>query len=149
MNGCRAKQVKIGIKNSNCSDYCEIYNTSCSWDWYCKGGFKFRLSSFWSSLPLCPYDSVHSSTCYEYWYVSYTFFIYILHHNLNYCFHLGPYNWGLFHLMWSLNVNVNVGTMTQLFDVAQEECSVLFLWTYLVAALALTGWSTVFMWILS
>ncbi|KAG8383711.1 hypothetical protein BUALT_Bualt04G0042300 [Buddleja alternifolia] len=30
-----------------------------------------------------------------------------------------------------------------------EECSVLFLWTYLVATLALTGWSTVFMWILS
>ncbi|KAK7824485.1 kinesin-like protein kin-7d [Quercus suber] len=30
-------------------------------------------------------------------------------------------------------------TMTQLFEVAQEECSVLFLWTYLVAALALTG----------
>lgn len=41
------------------------------------------------------------------------------------------------------------GTMTQLFDVAQEECSVLFLWTYLVAALALTGWSMVYMWILS
>lgn len=43
----------------------------------------------------------------------------------------------------------NAGTMTQLFDVAQEECSVLFMWTYLVAALALTIWSTVFMWLLS
>lgn len=42
-----------------------------------------------------------------------------------------------------------IGTMTQLFDVAQEECSVLFLWTYLVAAFALTFWSTVFMWILT
>lgn len=39
--------------------------------------------------------------------------------------------------------------MTQLFDVAQEECSILFLWTYLVAALALTVWSTIYMWILS
>lgn len=39
--------------------------------------------------------------------------------------------------------------MTQLFDVGQEECSVLFLWTYLVAAAALTAWSTVYMWILS
>lgn len=39
--------------------------------------------------------------------------------------------------------------MTQHFDVAQEECSVLFLWTYVVAALALTGWSTLYMWILS
>ncbi|KAF8029179.1 hypothetical protein BT93_E1754 [Corymbia citriodora subsp. variegata] len=44
---------------------------------------------------------------------------------------------------------MNIGTMTQLFNVGQEECSVLFLWTYLVAALALTFWSTVYMWILS
>lgn len=44
---------------------------------------------------------------------------------------------------------VIAGTMTQLFDVGQEECSVLFLWTYLAAALALTTWSTVFMWILT
>lgn len=42
-----------------------------------------------------------------------------------------------------------VGTMAQLFDVGQEECSVIFLWTYLMAAIALTIWSTVFMWILS
>ncbi|KAK4430369.1 protein PIN-LIKES 7 [Sesamum alatum] len=52
-------------------------------------------------------------------------------------------------LQFSLPPAMNIGTMTQLFDVAQEECSVLFLWTYLVAALALTGWSTVFMWILT
>ncbi|XP_077246925.1 protein PIN-LIKES 7-like [Tasmannia lanceolata] len=44
---------------------------------------------------------------------------------------------------------MNIGTMTQLFDVGQEECSVIFLWTYIVAALALTIWSTVFMWILT
>ncbi|URE42882.1 Membrane transport protein [Musa troglodytarum] len=41
------------------------------------------------------------------------------------------------------------GTMAQLFDVAQEECSVIFLWTYLIAAVSLTVWSTIFMWILS
>ncbi|KAI3451351.1 hypothetical protein Pfo_008016 [Paulownia fortunei] len=52
-------------------------------------------------------------------------------------------------IQFTLPPAMNIGTMTQLFDVAQEECSVLFLWTYLVAALALTGWSTVFMWILS
>lgn len=52
-------------------------------------------------------------------------------------------------VQFTLPPAMNIGTMTQLFDVAQEECSVLFLWTYLVAALALTGWSTVFMWILS
>ncbi|PIN23398.1 putative membrane protein [Handroanthus impetiginosus] len=50
---------------------------------------------------------------------------------------------------FSLPPSMNIGTMTQLFDVAQEECSLLLLWTYLVATVALTGWSTVFMWILS
>ncbi|KAF5753111.1 auxin efflux carrier family protein [Tripterygium wilfordii] len=59
----------------------------------------------------------------------------------------------LFHFVlmvqFTLPPAMNIGTMTQLFDVGQEECSVLFLWTYLVAALALTVWSTIYMWILS
>lgn len=42
-----------------------------------------------------------------------------------------------------------IGTMTQLFGVGQEECSVIMLWTYLAAALSLALWSAVFMWILS
>ncbi|PIN17221.1 putative membrane protein [Handroanthus impetiginosus] len=52
-------------------------------------------------------------------------------------------------IQFTLPPAMSIGTMTQLFGVAQEECSILFLWTYLVAALALTGWSTLFMWILS
>ncbi|XP_074264317.1 protein PIN-LIKES 7-like [Silene latifolia] len=52
-------------------------------------------------------------------------------------------------LQFSLPPAMNIGTMTQLFDVGQEECSVIFLWTYAFAALALTLWSTVFLWILS
>ncbi|XP_078151272.1 protein PIN-LIKES 7-like [Carex rostrata] len=44
---------------------------------------------------------------------------------------------------------MNIATMAQLFDVAHEESSVIFLWTYLVAAIAITAWSTVFMWVLS
>ncbi|GMN28638.1 hypothetical protein TIFTF001_002115 [Ficus carica] len=52
-------------------------------------------------------------------------------------------------IQFALPPAMNIGTMTQLFDVAQEECSVLFLWTYLVAALALTFWSTIYMWNLS
>ncbi|CAN4116715.1 unnamed protein product [Withania somnifera] len=52
-------------------------------------------------------------------------------------------------IQYTLPPAMNIGTMTQLFDVAQEECSVLFLWTYLVAAFALTIWSTLFMWLLS
>lgn len=52
-------------------------------------------------------------------------------------------------IQFALPPAMNIGTMTQLFDVAQEECSVLFLWTYLVACVSLTAWSTIFMWILS
>uniref|UniRef100_A0A1D1ZJ72 Putative transporter C5D6.04 n=1 Tax=Anthurium amnicola TaxID=1678845 RepID=A0A1D1ZJ72_9ARAE len=52
-------------------------------------------------------------------------------------------------LQYALPPAMNIGTMAELFDVAQEECSVLFLWTYLVAAFALTSWSMVFMWFLS
>lgn len=59
----------------------------------------------------------------------------------------------LYHFVLMLQYTVppamNISTMTQLVDVAQEECSVLIMWTYLVAALALTIWSTVFMWLLS
>lgn len=59
----------------------------------------------------------------------------------------------LFHyvlmVQFTMPPAMNISTMTQLFDVGQEECSVLFLWTYLVAAAALTAWSTVYMWILS
>ncbi|PNT69745.1 protein PIN-LIKES 7 [Brachypodium distachyon] len=52
-------------------------------------------------------------------------------------------------LQFALPPAMSIGTMAQLYDVAQEECSVIFLWTYLVAALALTLWSTIFMSILS
>uniref|UniRef100_A0ACD5XTM4 Uncharacterized protein n=1 Tax=Avena sativa TaxID=4498 RepID=A0ACD5XTM4_AVESA len=52
-------------------------------------------------------------------------------------------------LQFALPPAMSIGTMAQLYDVAQEECSVVFLWTYLVAALALTVWSTVFMSILA
>lgn len=51
-------------------------------------------------------------------------------------------------VQFTLPPAMNIGTMTQLFDVGQEECSVLFLWTYLAAAFALTAWSTIYMWIL-
>ncbi|KAJ3706839.1 hypothetical protein LUZ61_010544 [Rhynchospora tenuis] len=44
---------------------------------------------------------------------------------------------------------MGLGTMAQLFGVGQEECSVILLWSYVVAAFAFTLWSTVFMWILT
>ncbi|CAM8950626.1 unnamed protein product [Rhodiola kirilowii] len=51
-------------------------------------------------------------------------------------------------VQFTLPPAMNIGTMTQLVDVGQAECSVLFLWTYIASAFALTMWSTVFMWIL-
>ncbi|XP_010530990.1 PREDICTED: protein PIN-LIKES 5 [Tarenaya hassleriana] len=52
-------------------------------------------------------------------------------------------------LQFTVPPAMNIGTMTQLFNVGQDECSVLLLWTYLVAALALTVWSTIFLSLLS
>lgn len=40
---------------------------------------------------------------------------------------------------------MGISTMTQLFDVGQEESAVILLWTYVAAAVALTAWSTIFM----
>ncbi|KAL0550641.1 hypothetical protein IC582_015163 [Cucumis melo] len=44
---------------------------------------------------------------------------------------------------------MSISTMTQLFGVGQEECSVIMFWTYLIAILSLALWSALFMWILS
>lgn len=52
-------------------------------------------------------------------------------------------------LQFALPPATSIGSMAQLFDVAKEECSVIFLWTYLVSAFTLTIWSTVFLWLLS
>lgn len=51
-------------------------------------------------------------------------------------------------VQFALPPAMSIGTMSQLYDVGQEECSVIFLWTYIVAALALTIWSSIFMSIL-
>lgn len=50
-------------------------------------------------------------------------------------------------IQFALPPAMAIGTMAQLFGVGQEECSVVFLWTYLAAAPALTIWSTIFMYI--
>ncbi|XP_023007635.1 protein PIN-LIKES 5-like isoform X3 [Cucurbita maxima] len=59
----------------------------------------------------------------------------------------------LYHFMLMVQYTtppaMSISTMTQLFGVGQEECSVIMLWTYLVAALSLALWGAIFMWILS
>lgn len=41
------------------------------------------------------------------------------------------------------------GTITQLFEMGESECSVIMLWSYAVASVALTLWITFYMWFLS
>jgi len=41
------------------------------------------------------------------------------------------------------------GTITQLFGAGQSECSVIMLWTYALASVAVTLWSTLFLWIVA
>ncbi|URD93195.1 Membrane transport protein [Musa troglodytarum] len=71
----------------------------------------------------------------------------------------GAINLGLLHqdplyhfillLQYALPPAMNIGTITQLFGAGESECSVIFLWTYSLASVALTLWSTYFMWLVS
>ncbi|XP_062164055.1 protein PIN-LIKES 3-like isoform X2 [Alnus glutinosa] len=44
---------------------------------------------------------------------------------------------------------MNIGTITQLFGAGESECSVIMLWTYALASISLTLWSTFFMWLVA
>ncbi|KAK9713389.1 hypothetical protein RND81_06G024300 [Saponaria officinalis] len=48
-------------------------------------------------------------------------------------------------LHFALPSAMTIGTISQLFEEGEAECSVIMLWTYAVSALALTLWSTFFM----
>ncbi|KAI5660869.1 hypothetical protein M9H77_20192 [Catharanthus roseus] len=52
-------------------------------------------------------------------------------------------------LQFALPPAMNIGTITQLFGAGESECSVIMLWAYAMASLALTLWSTFFMWLVS
>ncbi|XP_042495647.1 protein PIN-LIKES 3-like [Macadamia integrifolia] len=52
-------------------------------------------------------------------------------------------------LQFALPPAMNIGTITQLFGAGERECSVILLWTYGLASIALTLWSTFFMWLVS
>jgi predicted permease len=52
-------------------------------------------------------------------------------------------------LQFALPPAMNIGTMTQLFGEGESECSVIMLWTYGLASISLTIWSTLFMSIVS
>ncbi|KAL8161018.1 hypothetical protein V2J09_012507 [Rumex salicifolius] len=48
-------------------------------------------------------------------------------------------------LQFALPPAMSVGTITQLFEMGQSDCSVIMLWSYVVASIFLTLWSTLFM----
>ncbi|KAF7809540.1 protein PIN-LIKES 3-like [Senna tora] len=52
-------------------------------------------------------------------------------------------------LQYALPPAMNIGTMAQLFGGGESECSVIMLWTYALASVAVTLWSTCFLWLVS
>ncbi|XP_037431183.1 protein PIN-LIKES 3-like [Triticum dicoccoides] len=52
-------------------------------------------------------------------------------------------------LQYAVPPAMNIGTITQLFGVGESECSVIFVWVYALASVAVTMWSAFFMWTLS
>ncbi|XAR73651.1 hypothetical protein NMG60_11007691 [Bertholletia excelsa] len=52
-------------------------------------------------------------------------------------------------LQYALPPAMNIGTITQLFGAGESECSVILLWTYALASVSLTLWSTFFMWLVA
>lgn len=50
-------------------------------------------------------------------------------------------------LQFALPPAMNIGTIVQLFGVGESDCSVIMLWTYALASISLTLWSTFFMWL--
>ncbi|XP_007018644.2 PREDICTED: protein PIN-LIKES 3 isoform X2 [Theobroma cacao] len=52
-------------------------------------------------------------------------------------------------LQFAVPPAMNIGTITQLFGAGESECSVIMLWTYALASISLTLWSTFFMWLVA
>lgn len=50
-------------------------------------------------------------------------------------------------LQFAVPPAMNIGTITQLFGAGEAECSVILLWTYILASISLTLWSTLFLWL--
>ncbi|KAM7519923.1 hypothetical protein LguiB_018885 [Lonicera macranthoides] len=52
-------------------------------------------------------------------------------------------------LQFALPPAMNIGTITQLFGAGHNECSVIMLWTYSLASVSLSVWSTFFVWLVA
>ncbi|KAI7741354.1 hypothetical protein M8C21_029259 [Ambrosia artemisiifolia] len=63
--------------------------------------------------------------------------------------HVDPLYLFVLLLQFALPPAMNIGTITQLFGAGESDCSVIMLWTYSLASIALTLWSTFFMWLVA
>ncbi|KAJ8772514.1 hypothetical protein K2173_027691 [Erythroxylum novogranatense] len=52
-------------------------------------------------------------------------------------------------LQFAVPPAMNIGTITQLLGAGEMECSVVMLWTYALASISLTVWSTFFLWLVT
>eukprot|EP00257_Ricinus_communis_P020078 XP_015579230.1 protein PIN-LIKES 3 isoform X1 [Ricinus communis] len=52
-------------------------------------------------------------------------------------------------LQFAVPPAMNIGTIAQLVNTGESECSVIMLWTYAVASVSVTLWSAFFMWLVS
>lgn len=52
-------------------------------------------------------------------------------------------------LQYALPPAMAIGTIAQLFGAGESECSIIMLWTYVLASVAVTLWSTFFMWLVA
>ncbi|KAK7272999.1 hypothetical protein RIF29_14045 [Crotalaria pallida] len=52
-------------------------------------------------------------------------------------------------MQYAMPPAMNISTMVQLFDIGVEESSVMLLWSYGIAPISLTAWSTLLLWLFS
>uniref|UniRef100_A0A5B6ZI90 Auxin efflux carrier family protein n=1 Tax=Davidia involucrata TaxID=16924 RepID=A0A5B6ZI90_DAVIN len=52
-------------------------------------------------------------------------------------------------LQYALPSAMSIGTIAQLFEVGESECSVIMLWNYALASVSVTLWLTYYMWLVS
>ncbi|XP_016201343.1 protein PIN-LIKES 3 [Arachis ipaensis] len=52
-------------------------------------------------------------------------------------------------LQYALPPAMAIATIAQLFGAGESECSIIMLWTYILASVAVTLWSTYFMWLVA
>ncbi|KAL6996030.1 hypothetical protein U1Q18_006165 [Sarracenia purpurea var. burkii] len=63
--------------------------------------------------------------------------------------HANPLYQFVLLIQFALPPAMNIGTITQLFGAGESECSVIMLWTYALASIFLSLWSTLFMWLVT